>query len=311
MANVGYARGKFAPKGLWLALVIFLLASCPLDGSLFAQDDFYSGGYQGSVEPPEFLSGRVDVEVGRRAPIIDGIGWVFGVPRKLLLWDRRADNHNVSHGTVSEVVDYIEASGLSDVKVRVNQYDPGGEWKRLVENKRVGAGWRYTVGTLSTLGYTFLPGRLFGRDHYNPYTNTLSIFSDVPTLALAEAAYAKDVHRRPYPGTYATVQQLPLAAMWHETLATGEVLHYVSINGSIDDQDKVRRLLYARYGMELGGVLSDVLPDGSNLYPIAGAAGGHVVAAAESSQVQQQVSKRGRDRGLRNLYKLQQQDQRD
>ncbi len=301
---------EFALTGL-LAVVTLLLGSGSPEGHLHAQERIYLDSVEGDLEPDTSLLGHVDVEVGRRAPVIDGVGWAFGIPRKLLLWDRRADNHSVSHGTVNEIANYIDSRGLNDVKVRVNQYDPGGEWKRLVQNKRVGAGWRYTVGALSTLKYTFFPGRLFGRDNYNPYTDTLSVFSDAPTLALAEAAYAKDIHQREFPGTYATVQQLPLAAMWHETLATGEVLQYVSINGSVDDQEKVRQLMYARYGMELGGVLSEVLPDGSSLYPVVGAASGHVVAAGESSQKQQRASQQEIDRGLRNLSKLAQQSSRE
>lgn len=311
MANIGFGRLEFAKKGLLAALMVLLLGSCLPDGHLHAQENFHSLSAEGDLAPDTSLLGHVDIEVGRRAPVIDGIGWAFGIPRKLLLWDRRADNHAVSHGTVNEIANYIDSRGLNDVKVRVNQYDPGGEWKRLVQNKRVGAGWRYTIGALSTLKYTFLPGRLFGRDHYNPYTDTLSVFSDAPTLALAEAAYAKDVHQREFPGTYATLQQLPLVAMWHETLATGEVMQYVSVNGSVDDQEKVRRLMYARYGMELGGVLSEVLPDGSSLYPVVGAASGHVVAAGESSQKQQQVFQQETNRGLRNLNKLAQQSQRE
>ncbi len=222
-----------------------------------------------------------NIEVGKRAPVIDGVGWVLGIPRKILLWDRRADNHDVSATTVGEVAQYIDDRGLQDVKVRVNQYDPGGEWRRLVANKRVGAGWRYTIGTLSTLGYTLLPGRLFGHDHYNPYTNTLSVYSDAPALSLAEAAYAKDIHERELPGTYATAQSLPLVAIWHESLATEEVLDYVSTHGSKDEQEQVRRQLYARYGMELGGAVGGVMPDGSSLFPVVGAAGGHVAATVE------------------------------
>ena len=235
------------------------------------------------VTPASFCDSQqcVDVEFGSRAPLVDGVGWVLGIPRKILLWDRRADNHKVSEETVGEVVQYIDHRELHDVKVRVNQYHPIGEWKRLVANKRVGAGWRYTVGAFTTLGYTVLPGRLFGGDHYNPYTNTLSIYSDAPVLSLAEAAYAKDVHKRDLPGTYATLQGFPLVSLWHETIATGEVLEYVALHGSQDEQEQVRRQLYARYGMEFGGAISGALPDGGVLLPIVGAASGHVAAAVE------------------------------
>ena len=47
-------------------------------------------------------------------------------------------------------------------------------WRRLVANKSVGWGWRYTLGTTLWLGETVFPGRLIGGDHYNPFTNTVN-----------------------------------------------------------------------------------------------------------------------------------------
>lgn len=277
---------RSAPQiGNVAALVLALMCSsvAAQDKTAVQQISYEQAPVSTCEDDCSIACGNVDVEIGSKAPLIDGAGWVLGIPRKILLWDRRADNHDVSDQTVGEVAEYIDQRGLNDVKVRINQYDPGGEWKRLVANKRVGAGWRYTVGTITTLGYTILPGRLFGRDNYNPYTNTLSVYSDAPALALAEAAYAKDVHERQLPGTYATVQGLPLVSMWHETLATGEVLEYVAIRGSADDQQQMRRQLYARYGMELGGAISGVLPDGGTVFPVIGAASGHAVASVNKS----------------------------
>jgi hypothetical protein len=132
--------------------------------------------------------------------------------------------------------------------------------------------------------YTVLPGRLFGRDEYNPFTDSLYLYSDMPTLGLAESAYAKDVSRRPAPGAYAAVQTLPIATLWHETIATKEVIRYVSYHGSSEDFPKVRHDLYTRYGLELAGSASQVLPDGSGLFAVIGAVGGHAVAANENRQ---------------------------
>ena len=275
MHNIVRRNGLRRISGLVLLVLLFLCSETRAEESATGKR-IQQASYCDSTS-------SVDIEVGSRRPVIDSVGWFFGIPRKVLLWDRRADNHDVSDSTVDEVAQYLDDRQLRDVKVRVNQYAPGDEWRRLAENKRVGAGWRYTVGALRTLGYTLLPGRLFGHDNYNPYTNTLSVYSDAPTLALAEAAYAKDVHQRKLPGTYATVQILPLVAMWHETLATGEVQQYVAIHGSKDEQEDVRRQLYARYGMELGGAIGDVLPDGGVLFPVVGAAGGHAVASVKNT----------------------------
>ena len=64
--------------------------------------------------------------------------------------------------TEQNLAQYLEANGLTSTKVRINQYDPIGEWRRLRANKEVGAGWRYTVGAFGTVIYTVLPGRVFG-----------------------------------------------------------------------------------------------------------------------------------------------------
>ncbi len=238
-----------------------------------------------SSMPCDNFAAPVEVEFGSRRPVIDTLGWVVGIPQKLLLWDRRADNHNISPQTVQEVTDYIAYSGLQDVRVRVNQYDPIGNWDRLVENKRIAPGWKYTVGTLKQLQYIFLPGRIFGGDEYNPFTNTVNVYSDIPAMALAESAYGRDVHQRQYPGSYATAQMLPLVAMWHETIATDEVLTYVSIRGSSEQTQAIRDDLYARYGVSLGGEMGRLLPDGSLVFQVVGAVAGHATAAIENRQL--------------------------
>jgi hypothetical protein len=105
----------------------------------------------------------------------------------------------------------------------------------------------------------------------------------MPMLGLAEAAYAKDIRYRINPGTYAAVQSLPIIAMYHETIATNEVINYVSIRGSSEEIEKVRHDLYARYGIETAGEIGRVLPDGTGLFQVIGAVGGHGVASHENA----------------------------
>ena len=91
---------------------------------------------------PTACDSPVDVEFGSRRPILDGAGWVLGAPRKLLFWNRRVDNHAVSDQTVNSVTGFLADYRINDVKVRVNQYDPIGEWRRLVANDRISPGWK-------------------------------------------------------------------------------------------------------------------------------------------------------------------------
>ncbi len=227
---------------------------------------------------------HTDIEYGGKNVMLDSLGWAIGIPRKLMIWDRRIDNHDISSNTASTVSAYLSERGLQDVKLRVNQYDPIGEWKRLVLNKHVSPGWKYTAGILRTAEYTFLPGRIFGHDDYNAYTNTVNIYSDTPVMGLASSAYAYDVHRRSLPGTYATFQSLPLVALYHESLATNEVMDYTMAKGTFRTSE-VRRILYARYGVEAGGEVGRFIPGSGTVFEIAGAIGGHSAAGLQSENV--------------------------
>jgi hypothetical protein len=229
------------------------------------------------------------LERGERRPILDGAGWVLGIPSKVVLWDRRIDNHSISPETEQAIAEYLAANDLATVKVRLNQYAPGDEWRRLVANDAVGAGWRYTFGAVSWLGDAILPGRLFGGDHYNPYTNTVNIYSDVPAIGLHEAGHAKDWARRKYKGTYAAVYELPCAPLWYEAVASRDALAYVRTNGSPEDQEEAYRLLYPAYGTYVGSAVGGFLP-GVGIIPYAGAVvGGHVAGRIEGRRIADQT----------------------
>jgi hypothetical protein len=222
-------------------------------------------------------SGYAQFEHGQPRKVVDAVGWVFGIPKKVILWDRRAVNHRVSPETEQHLAEYLAANGLYTTKVRINQYDPIGEWRRLRANKEVGAGWRYTVGAFGTLAYTLIPGRMFGSDGYNPYTDTINVYSDIPCLAQEQGSYAKLVHARPHPGTYAALTSLPIVQLWPEKKSKNDVLDYTLENGTPEQHEEATRVLYAEYGAEVGGQTSLIL--GSNLpLTLAGAGLGHVAA---------------------------------
>jgi hypothetical protein len=231
---------------------------------------------------PQEAASQLEIAEGRPDKFVDSVGWVIGIPGKLLLWDRRVNNHCITPETTEAVARYLEQNQVKDACLRINQYAPGEEWVRLTTNREVGAGWRYTLGTLSLVGYTLLPGRLFGGDHYNPYTNSVYIYSDVPALLLESAAYAKDVHSREYPGTYAAVNQLPVVSMWHDTVNTKDALAYLQATGNPDQQAEGIKILYPYYGSQMGGAVASVVGAGF-LFPIGGAIVGHLSGCTQTS----------------------------
>jgi hypothetical protein len=198
------------------------------------------------------------IERGKRRPVLDGVGWVFGIPAKVILWDRRVENHAVSADTEEAMRQYLEVNGLDHVKVRINQYAPLEDWRRLRANKTVGWGYRYTIGALSVAVEALLPGRVFGGDHYNPFTGTIHLYSDVPAIALHEGGHAKDFTRRRYPGTYALVTAVPFGSLWPEAIATGDAIAYAEQQDDPGLERETYRILFPAYGTYFGGSVGDV-----------------------------------------------------
>jgi hypothetical protein len=256
--------GPLSP-GLMFCL---LLCGCAGDG-VFARRD--TPCLSDDCVGPQF----VQFERGQPHVVVDAVGWVWGIPSRILLWDWDVKSHHISVETEQHLRQYVAVNRLDDVKVRLNQYDPGGEWQRLAHNDRVGAGWRYTVGALTTLGYTVFPGRIFAIDYYNPFTNTVNVYSDVPALGMKEVAYAGDVIDRDLPGTYAFSQMIPGVNLVHETITTREVLDYVAATGSRDLRRQTVHVLYPSYGGAFGGAIDAFLPT-APVFQLGGIVVGHV-----------------------------------
>ena len=229
-----------------------------------------------SPHPQSDSKSQVVVEYGRPQKTLDDIAWFMGIWSRLLPLNSRVNSHNLSAENQEKLIAYLESNDLTDVLVRVNQYDPKGEWRRLRENRRISAGWRYTAGTLSLVPYSLLPGRVFGGDQYNPYTNTLYLNSDVSAIALHEAAYAKDIHLRSLPGCYAVINGVPLLSMWRHTVGVNDVLGYARTKDDWALERETYRVVYPQMGVQSVAFAGTVVPfwDGV-LITVAGAAAGH------------------------------------
>jgi hypothetical protein len=239
------------------------------------------------IQPVAENLGQPMIEYGRENVVVDSIGWVVGIPAKITLWNRRASNHQVSEETVAKIEEHLNVYGLHDTKVRINQYDPMGEWQRLRENKHMHPGWKYSFGTLQTLGYTILPGRILGGDGYNPYTNTVNVYSDIPSIGMTETAYAYDISQRQHPGLYTTTQSIPLVNMYHKTLATDRTVNYLAEHGTPEELKEAYNVLYPRYGQAMGSSVGSYVEVASPIgfLDVTGLIAGHAYGRYQSAQV--------------------------
>jgi hypothetical protein len=236
----------------------------------------------------ELQPGESQVERGRPQAVIDGFGhYLFSLPAKLLLLNWKVNNHNISAETEASLREYLDANGLCSVKVRLNQYAPGGEWSRLARNREMPAAWRWTLGMFTVAMYSILPERLLagivGGDHYNPYTNTISLYSDLRPVAIHEAGHSKDFaekRNRHWRGVYAAVRLLPLVPLWQEATASADAISWERAHGSSAEEKSAYRSLYPAYASYVGGEIGRWY--GGRWMPYAAAVPGHIAGWTRS-----------------------------
>lgn len=243
--------------------VIFLLAGCSTTNST----NLVSAGAWDN-EP--------QIERGKPNVIVDSIGNLTGLPTKVLLLNSKMENHRISPETEQVIRKYIEDNPeeMKDTKVRLNQFAPGGEFKRLVKNKKMKWWWRIFPGIPTTV--LSLGGRLFGGDHYNPYTDTINIYSDVPAVSLHEAGHAVDFNEHAKKGTsgiYAIGRILTPVTLHQEYTASEKAINYLKDTKDREGEKEAYKVLYPAGGTYVGGAVSS-LPFAS----AAGAAVGHIAS---------------------------------
>ena len=237
------------------------------------------------------------VERGRPLPVVDGLGhYLFSLPSKLLLWSWQVDNHNISQETEALIKTYMADNNLDNVKIRINQYSPGDEWRRLIKNREMPGFFRYTGGVISITLYTILPGRLIGGDNYNPYTNTINIYSNSHAVAMHEAAHAKDFgskQNRNWKGWYTFIRILPLVPLYQEAKATEDAIGYASEKQMPNDEKEAYTILYPAYMTYIAAEGTRwTSPDTLANYAIqlAAAIPGHIIGRIKASSVKENKS---------------------
>jgi hypothetical protein len=271
-----YRKGRF----LW-ACILWCL---PLGGCALKP---YQYGHFHDPTAEETVPPSVVIERGAPNKTLDRIANIVGFPARILPMNSKINDHNIAPETEEKLKTYLVNNDLTDVRVFVNEYAPKDRWRRLRDNKLVSAGWRYTVGSLSVIGYTIFPGRIFGGDRYDPFTNSLDLNSDVAAVVLREAAYAKDVHYHKLPGTYAVTQELPLVGLLSDGRAVRDVIGYARDQDDWEVEQEAYHVLFPQMGAastSLGGAFVSSVWWGGPVLGAGGAAVGHVAGRTMSKR---------------------------
>lgn len=232
---------------------------------------------QGPVpaEEGKVLAPEPQIERGEPNILFDSVGYILSTPKRILLLNPDIDTHHVSPETEKYIAGFVQDNPelMKDVKIRINQWTPMGEMKRLIDNKKMSWWWRIFPGIPAT-AISSLTGRLFGGDHYNPFTDTIHIYSDDPAVLLHEAGHAKDFSRyakeEDKADLYMLGGMLPSVTLYQEYAATSEAIEYLKDIKDRDAELKSYGTLLPAYGTYLGKYTN--MP----YSPISGAILGHI-----------------------------------
>ncbi len=146
---------------------------------------------------------------------------------------------------------YLQQQGLDDVYVETQTYQPGQQWQRLKENQRIHPVWKYTGGSLSVLSSTIFPPRLFRRDSYNPFTNTLSLNSQNSASSLSAAADVRLSVAARYPGVRAMAGWVPIVPVKQSIDNANEILSFTQAEGDFQFQRQLYPFAYRLVGRRI------------------------------------------------------------
>jgi len=132
-----------------------------------------NGDYQRAEDVGRALS---CISRGKPIEVIDLLGNILSLPLKILYLTPSIDSHMISSETEEHIIAFIVHHELYDVKVRLNQYAPADEFRRLFIRSDMNPVIRFCFWLISFVGYVLNPGRVFGGDFYNPATNVVNIF---------------------------------------------------------------------------------------------------------------------------------------
>jgi hypothetical protein len=204
------------------------------------------------------------IERGRPNWLVDGLNhYFFSLPSKILLWNWQLLDHRLPDENARVLEHYLALNQLRGVKIRHNQYDPLAEFWRLRRNREVGAGYRYTLGLIGWLRYTLFPDRLFAGlpligvgDHFNPFSNTVHVFSSDVTVLLHEAGHAKDYTQHERKGTsFALFRLVPGIDLLQEARASNDAIRFLYCIRELEGELRAYRVLIPAYSTYIAGYI--------------------------------------------------------
>ncbi|HLC91161.1 MAG TPA: hypothetical protein VJI15_05330 [Candidatus Nanoarchaeia archaeon] len=220
--------------------------------------------------------GSNTIIIDRDDPLTRGWGFFESLEGRLRLLSWSVSNLPREQ-TVEHIEDYLVKEGMDDVTVRAGHSRVFEDMSRLFTDEKlkdISIMGRIFLGIPATF-YQGLLAKLFRADHYNPFTKTAIIYSDVPAIARHELGHAKDFSERTFPTWYALSRSIPGIDLFQE----GKATMYAHESMAPKDKWQTGRYLVPAYATYVGGYLSLIAFWGTGSAPAAGVVGLAALAA--------------------------------
>lgn len=162
--------------------------------------------------------------------------------RSYFPWNKATEP--LSPTTIRIMNDYLEDNELEALNIEFQTESPKKDWQRLEANAAINPLLKYSLGSAYWLGNSMMNLSVWGKNYYDPYSNTLHINSNNPIEIIAEMSYAKIIQKQNYPGLYALGSKLPLIAIWAQKQKTNEMIAYAKSKQDWELEKATYRKMY-------------------------------------------------------------------
>jgi hypothetical protein len=122
-------------------------------------------------------------------------------------------------------------------------------------------------------------------DHFNPFTNTINVYSSDPTILLHEGGHAKDFIGHTHRGSAFVVPRLiPGVDLIQEAWASADAIHFLQCLGDRQVELRAYRTLYPAYSTYVAGYVP-----GGPLVSLPVIAAGHAVGRISATMRRSEI----------------------
>lgn len=152
---------------------------------------------------------------------------------------------------------------LDNTEVYLNDVHPIDNLIKVWKNKRTGIGTKLWGTYASPMNDLY--ASLFRADHYNPFADTATIFTNEPGIVAHELGHAQDFNSRDYPGLYALSRGIPVVnwftTPYQEYIASEKAMKTLNKNKAVSDEELNRAgsILSAGFGSYAGNVAGEMV----------------------------------------------------